>query len=400
MNDDVRSREAIADPYAFYDRLREQDPVHWSDASHAWIISSHEEVCAAFADARLSSDRLTPLEARMSPDERAAMAETFQLLRGWMVFHDPPEHARLRNPLRHVFTPHAIRALEPKVEAIVSGLLDEMAEVDECELIDAFAFPLPAIVIGELLGVPVEDREQFKQWSLELSGLVFGAVEQPGRAAAASDGAAHFSAYFTDLIRRYEKAPADNLISLLIEARDSGESLSPDQMIGACTLLVFGGHESTTSLIANGVATLLQHPDQLDQLRHFPGHMPTAIEECMRYCGPANVMVRQVAEDHERLGRQLQAGQRVYLSIAGANRDPSVFEEPDRFDITRVMNPHVGFGHGIHFCLGAPLARMETGIALAGLLDRFPNMQLATDQLQWGGSIVGRRVATVPIKLT
>lgn len=399
VNDDLRSPEAQAEPHAFLRRLREHDPVHWSAPNRAWVITSHAEVSAAFLDRELSSDRLTPLEARMSDEGRERMKETFDLLRGWMVFRDPPVHTRLRDTVRQAFTPRAMAALAPRIQAVIDDLLDGLDGRDEIELIESFAFPLPAIVIAEQLGVPVEDREQFKTWSTKLGGLVFGAVEVPDRRELASEGAAEFTEYFTRLIRQYEAAPGDNLISALIAARDRGDSIPDELMVGACTLLLFGGHETTTGLIANGMTRLLEHPDQVAMLRADPGLLEPAIEECLRYEGPAHTMVRLVQHEHERGGHTLRPGDRVYLSMAAANRDPDVFEEPDRFDITRQPNPHLGFGHGLHFCLGAPLARLETRLAFSALLKRYPNLRLATDDLTWGSTIIGRRVATVPLRL-
>lgn len=399
IEDNIRSPDALADPHTFFHRLRAHDPVHWSEQSRAWIITSHAEVTDAFLDERLSSDRLSPLEGRMTPEHQTEMRETFHLLRGWMVFADGPVHDRLRDPLRAAFTPGAMKRLVPRVQAIADALLDDLAGRDTCELVDDFAFPIPAIVIAELLGVPPEDREDFKRWSTKLSGLVFGAVESPTRDGAANEAAIEFIDYFTGLIQRYEAAPADNLISRLIAARDSGDALSAEQMVGACTLLLFGGHETTTGLIANGMASLLQHPEQLELLRETPDLAAGAVEECLRYEGAAKVMVRLVLEDHERGGHELHTGDRVYLSLAGASRDPTVFADPDRFDITRDPNPHLGFGHGLHYCLGAPLARMEARTAFLSILKRFPNLQLATDSLQWGSTILGRRVVTLPLRL-
>ncbi len=400
IEDDIRAPAALADPHAFFHRLRGHDPVHWSERSNAWIITGHAEVTEAFLDKRLSSDRLTPLQERITGPHRADMTETFHLLRGWMVFADAPNHDRLRDPLRAAFTPSVMKRLAPRVQTIVDELLDEMAAAGECELIESFAFPVPAIVIAELLGVPPEDREDFKRSSTKLSGLVFGAVEEPKRNASANEGAIEFIEYFTGLIRRYEAQPADNLISRLIAARDSGDALSAEQMVGACTLLLFGGHETTTGLIANTIACLFQHPEQLADLRRHPDLAASAVEECLRFEGPAKVMVRQVVEDLDWNGRQFRAGQRVYLSMAGASRDPAVFPEPDRFDIRRDPNPHLGFGHGIHYCLGAPLARLEGRIAIQSIIERFPDMRLTVDRLQWGSSILGRRVATLPLQLS
>jgi cytochrome P450 len=399
INDDVRSPEALADPHAFFRRLREHDPVHWSAPSNAWLITGHEEVAAAFKDARLSSDRLTPLESRLPPSLRAAMAQTFELLRGWMVFRDPPVHEHLRDPVRRAFTRRSLSRLTETVQTLVDELLAPIVRAGRCELIRDLAFPLPAIVIAELLGVPAADRERFKTWSRKLAGLVFGAVEAPGRNEAASEAAAEFTAYFSALIRRYEADPQDNLISALIAARDQGDALTADQMVGACTMLLFGGHETTTTLIGNGVATLLAHPDQLARVRDDPALAPLAVEECLRFEGPASIMVRLVTEDHERGGHGLRAGERVYLGLAAANRDPAVFPEPDRFDVARDPNPHLAFGLGLHFCLGASLARLEAAVTFASLVRRFPVLRLDGPPPAWAASLIGRGVTTLHLSL-
>lgn len=397
--DDLRAPAALADPHAFFHRLRAHDPVHWSEASHGWIVSSHAEVNAALRDdARLSSDRLSPLEDRMGEDERRAMAATFTLLRGWMVFRDPPDHERLRDPVRRVFTPREVEAMAKRIRRIVDELLDEMEPRGACDLVEAFAFPLPALVIAELLGVPPGDRKEFKGWAQQLGALVFGALEPAERHAQARAGAAEFGGYFERLIRHYEAHPADNLISRLIAARDAEGGLATHELAGACTLLLFGGHETTTALIANGVAALCEHPAELARLCAAPRLVPTAVEELLRFEGPVKVLVRQVARRHERGGHALEPGQRVYLALAAADRDPAAFLDPDRLDVGREPNPHLAFGLGRHFCLGANLARCEARIAFAALLARFPGLHLA-EPVRWGGSIINRDVGSVRVAL-
>jgi cytochrome P450 len=397
--DDLRAPAALADPHPFFRRLRAYDPVHWSEASHAWILTSHTEVSAALRDdVRLSSDRLSPLEARMPEDERHALAGLFELLRGWMVFRDPPDHERLRDPVRKVFTPREVDALAPRIRQIVAELLDALPAGGSCDLVEAFAFPLPALVIAELLGVPPGDREAFKGWALKLGALVFGALEPSERHARAREGAAEFTDYFERLIRHYEARPSDNLISRLIAARDAGGGLATGELAGACTLLLFGGHETTTALIANGMAALCENPDELARLRSDPRLVPSAVEELLRYEGPVKVLVRQVAESHQRGGHALQAGERVYLALAAADRDPAVFTDPDRLDVGRAPNPQLAFGLGRHFCLGANLARAEARIAFESLLARFPTLELA-EPVRWGGSIIRRSVEGVRLAL-
>ncbi len=400
--DDIRTLEALADPFGFFARLRAHDPVHWSESSRAWILTSHAAVSDAFRDVeRLSSDRVTPLVERRPETQRAAMADTDRLLRGWMVFRDPPGHGGLRGPVSRVFTPRRIEALRPRIEAIVDELLDAALRRGdgELDLVTALAFPLPAIVIAELLGVPSEDREEFKGWSRQLAGLIFGGVASRERDASAAAATARFNDYFGRLIARYERAPEDNLISALVAARDRGDGLAPEDLVGACTMLLFGGHETTAGLIGNGAVTLLRRPDRAARLREDPAVEGPCVEELLRYAGPAHLMVRVVAEDHERGGHALKRGERVYLAISGANRDPAVFDEPDRFRIDRDPNPHLGFGHGLHYCLGASLARAETRIALGALFRRHPGLRLADEAPAWGVSMVGRSVARLRVRL-
>ncbi|MDJ0868449.1 MAG: cytochrome P450 [Myxococcota bacterium] len=399
MNDDLRSSEAGRDPHSFFRRLREHDPVHWSEANRAWLLTSYEAVADGFRDGRLSSDRLSPLEARLAPAQRAAMRETFELLRGWMVFRDPPVHQTLREPVRRAFTPRRMAQLEGRVRALVDELLDELADAERCELHAAFSFALPAVVIAELLGVPAADRRRFQLWSRQLSGLVFGAVDRRARNAAASEGAAELTRYFAEHVRRAEKQPGDDLVSALVTARDEPGGLPAELLVGACSMLLFGGHETTTALLGNGVATLLEHPEQLERLRAEPSLMRRAVEEILRYAGPATAMVRIVAEDHARGGHTLRAGERVYLCIAAANLDPAAFPEPARFDVARDPNPHLGFGHGRHFCLGAALARLEARIAIGALIERFPALRLAAAPVAWSASPIGRAVPALPLRL-
>lgn len=406
---DLLALHSTADTYAGYAALREAGPVVWSPEHRAWILTTHAAAHAGFRDLRLSSDRLTPLARRLAPEHREALGPTFELLRGWMVFHDPPHHERLREPLRRTFTPKAVEALRPKVAALVAELLDaleaRLRDGEVVDLIDALAFPLPAIVIAELLGVPAEDRERFKTWSGELAAIVFGSSGRAEQAARAAAGTEHFAAYFGGLVEHYRAHPADNLVSALVAvsdggAADAGSGLTPGELVGALTLLLFGGHETTTGAITDATLSLLQHPDQLAWMRDHPEAVAGAVEELHRFDGPTKVMVRIVGEAHEREGVAMEAGQTVYLSVAGANRDPAVFEDPDRLWLAR-PNPHhhLGFGYGLHFCAGAPLARLELQEAMGALVRRLPDLVLGVDEstLEFGASVLGRGVRTLPV---
>lgn len=401
--------DAVRDPHAVYRALREAAPITWLPEHRAWFVATHAGVDAAFRDQqRLTSDRLTPLEARLDADTQALLGETFDLLRGWMVFHDPPAHERLRGPVRRAFTPRAVEALRGPVTSIVDDHLDgidaRLRDGEVVDLVDEFAFGVPAIVIAELLGVPTSDRDEFKLWSDQLSAIVFGASNRPDQAATAAAGSARFAEYFTALIERYRASPADNLVSALIEAAEVADPpLAPTELVGACTLLLFGGHETTTNLIGNTVFSLLTHPDVLARFRADAGGRATALEELHRYDGSSKVMVRIAAEDHVRDGVELHAGDTVFLGIASANRDPEVFERPDEIDLGRAnAHKHLGYGHGIHFCLGAPLARLETDLAVGRLVDRFDDLALAVDpgDVEHGATILGRGLRSLPVTLS
>ncbi len=399
---DLLSPDAIADPHAVFAALRELGPVVWLDRHRAWLLTSHEAVRSGFHDLRLSSDRLTPLERRLDDDSRAAMGPTFELLRGWMVFHDPPDHARLREPLRRAFTPTRVAELRPRIETIVDALLDELADSSEPDLVSDFAFPLPAIVIAELLGVPPEDRDDFKRWSDQLSAIVFGTADRAKGVEQAVAGTAKFAAYFGGLIERYTAEPADNFTSALIAVTDDDPSigLTPSELVGALTLLLFGGHETTTNLIANSMHSLLIDPAQLDQLVETPELLGVALEELHRFDGSTKLMVRVVGDDHVRHGVEMTAGQTVLLGVLGANRDPAVFERPDTLMLERDnARHHLGFGYGAHFCLGAALARLETEIAVGRLIERFPAITQRDRAVEWSPVLLGRGVRALPVDL-
>lgn len=405
---DLASAAAVSDPHAAFAELRRRGPVVWLPAQRAWFLSSYAAVSAGFTDPQLSSDRLTPIERRLDATRRQALDQTLELLRGWMVFHDEPDHARLRDPLKRAFTPRRVEGLRPRVVALVDELLDDLDVDGPVDLVRHFAFPLPAIVIAELLGVPSQDRERFKTWSDKLGGIVFGASGGARADDVVASGSAEFSDYFGWLIRRYTDDPADNLVSALVAASRSSAAgasspIPASELVGACTLLLFAGHETTTNLIANSILSLLLAPEQLAVLRARPDTIAAAVEELHRFDGSTKVMVRIVAEDHERHGQLLRAGQTVLLGVASANRDPLAFG-PDA-DQLRLDRPdahrHLGFGFGAHFCLGAALARLEAQEALAALVVRYPALSLAADldELSWHPTLITRALESLPVSV-
>jgi len=388
---------------AFHRRLaaaRAQAPVVHSATHRAWVVLTHEQVAAGFRDPRLSSDRLDAFE-RIARSRPAAFQTVVDVLSGWMVFRDPPVHTRLREPVRAAFTPRRMATLEPVIEGIVDELLD--AAIDGDDIVDlrrTVAVPLPAIVIARLLGVPVSDQDRLQRWSQELAAIVFAASSTQIDDTRAIAGATSFARYFGDLVDHYRAHPADNLISAIVAAADRGSpsSLQPDEVVGACAMLLFAGHETTTGLLSNSLWALFEHPDQLARWRSDDRLDDTAVEELTRFEGPAAVMIRHATEDFRWADADIRAGDAVFLCMAAANRDPAVFDDPDRLDLGRQPNPHLGFGWGIHHCLGAPLARLEARIALRGILERFPAME-PIGAAGWGGGVIGRSAGGVEVRV-
>lgn len=391
VSDDLLSPGMVADPYPAFRALREEDPVHYNERHRSWLVTRYDDVVAGFRDPRLSADRILPyVSSALTGDERAMIEPAARLLATWMVFRDPPDHSRLRRLVSRAFTSARVEALRPRVEAIVGDLIDGLAARGSCDLVADFAYPLPATVIAELLGVPASDRDAFRAWSQDLASFVFGAIDEPDRRRRAREGMDALATYFRSMLAR----PAhDGLVADLAAA----DGLSPDEAVGTCVLLLFAGHETTTSLIANGTLALLRHPGELDRLRRDPLLAQRAVEELLRYEGPSKLSIRWVREDLEIRGRRIGSGQRVALVQAAANRDPEMFEDPDRLDLGRDPNPHLAFGDGIHHCLGAALARLESRIALLAVATRLPGLALATAEVAWARTVLGRGMTSLPL---
>ncbi|MBT2408387.1 MULTISPECIES: cytochrome P450 [unclassified Streptomyces] len=389
----MNSADFHDDPYAFYARLRAAGPVHRVDVSATeyaptWLVVGYEEARQAlnhpgllknWRDSGGNIPGLVPTAANTN-----------------MLESDPPHHTRLRRLVAREFTARRMEGLRPRVEQVTGELLDAMAARPQrsADLIKAVAFPLPMTVICELLGVPDLDRERFSYWSKEV-------VAPSG----APDTSAHqqLSVYLGELIEAKAKAPDEDLLGALIRTRDEdGDSLSPDELIGMAFLLLVAGHETTVNLISNGIRALLAHPDQLAALRaDYDGLLDGAIEEMLRYEGPVqNATYRYAREDMELGGALIPAGATVLVSLAGADRDPGRYAEPDTFDIRRGPQGHLAFGHGLHFCIGAPLARMEGRTAIRGLLERFPELAEDPDAGPpvWIGGSLMRGVTRLPVR--
>ncbi len=376
--------EFLADPYPTYHRLRAEDPVHCNPLGF-WVLTRYDDVVAMLRDPRFVKEPMI-----------AAVAARFGIAPGTiglsMLDRDPPDHTRLRSLVSKAFTPRVVERLRPHIQEIVDGLLDRVEGAGAMDLIEQFAYPLPVMVICELLGVPVEDHERFKEWSLDLARGLDAIMLPPDSEVAQRSGAARhgLTTYFRELIAARRAAPRDDLMSALIAAEEAGDKLSPDELLASCILLLVAGHETTVNLIGNGTLALLRHPAERRRLRENPGLIASAVEELLRYDGPVQRTARMPGEDVAIGGRTIAKGEMVMPFIGAADRDPAQFPDPDRLDITRADNRHIAFGLGIHFCLGAPLARVEGQIAINTLVQRLPKLALATERPEYRQSLTLR----------
>jgi len=358
----------------------------------AWLITGYDEARQALHDSRLVKSE----EAQINMVRGLLAPEVFAAIGHHMLNSNPPDHTRLRRLVTAAFTRRRVEQLAPRVQQITDELLDAMAAAKQVDLIDAFAYPLPITVICELLGVPDDRRAEFRHWS---SFVIAGQLAGPDVFAAASTA---MLSLLRELIDAKRTAPADDLLSALVTVRDGQDRLTEDELTSMVFLLLVAGHETTVNLIGNGVLALLTHPEQLELLRAQPHRLPAAIEELLRFDGPLQVSTfRLTVEPVDIGGVTIPAGEIVIPGLLVANRDPACTAQPDALDITRTDNPHLAFGHGIHHCLGAPLARLEGRIALGTLLARFPRLRLAVpaEQLTWRPSVLFNGLAALPVAM-
>lgn len=397
---DLLDPSAVADPHGYLGVRRDHGPVQWSDRHRAWVVLGHPELDAVFRDRRLSTERMAQFRSRLTGSRAEALAKAVDLLDGWMLFHEPPEHTRLRAPLARSFTPKAVQRLDDRVTALVDALLDDMAAAGSSgDLVQQFAHPLPAAVIAELFGVPLDERDWLAGWSQRFGAVVFGAVNRPDYDDAARLAGEEFEQRMQPLFDRVRAEPHDDtLLSLLLAREGTDDGLTTAELLGACSLLLFAGHDTTASLLGSATVALCHDPDARARLAELEGAaLDTAVEELLRFEAPAKAMMRTVAETHERHGHEFREGQTVFLGILAANRDPRVFPDADRLVLHRSPNPHLTFGHGHHFCLGAALARLEVRVALPRLLRRFPSLQLAAPPV-WKANISDRSASSIPVR--
>ena len=368
----------IANPYPVYQALREHAPCFLPSPHGPLILTSYEDVDEVLRDhARFSNQRY-----RLNPTEEEPGSAS-------MLNSDPPDHTRLRSLCSRAFTPRKIAQLEAHVRETAHGLLDEVEGQSEFDLMATLAALLPTVVIAELIGVPTKDREAFKAWSTDF--IAAGASRAtPAEQEAGQQAGDSLTQYFSEQVELRRQAPADDLMTRLIAAEEAGDQLTHEELISTLILLLLAGNETTTNLIGNGLKALLEHPDQLDLLRRQPELMPTAIDELLRYDAPVQVDSRVANGDFEFGGHQIADGTEVLPVIGAANRDPAEFENPEQLDLTRADSGNISFGRGLHYCLGAPLAKLEGRLAFEALLERFSAIQFGSSQPEYRHNLVFR----------
>lgn len=391
---DFLNRKFIRDPFPVYKEIRKKDPVYrflMPNGHYAWIVTTYKHAEKVLNDARF----VTGYPEQNETDE-SNLPPHKEIVSRNLLSVNPADHRRLRRLVQKAFTPRMVERLRGRIEEISNGLLDKVQNNGEMNLIEDFAFPLPIIVICEMLGVPLEDQDKFREWS----NVIMESVNNPKLGEQSEAATIAFVEYLHDLIDQRRSQLQKDLISDLLSVEDEGDTLSENELYALVFVLIIAGHETTVNLIGNGVLALLEHPEQKEKLISQPELVHSAVEEMLRYNGPAEVSnIRWATEDIEVGGKLIQKGDMVFVSLSSANRDPQQFADPDTFDITREANTHLAFGKGIHFCLGAPLARLEGEVAIQTLLHRMPDLRLkeSTDLLEWRPGMIIRGVEEIPL---
>lgn len=396
------SQEILQDPYPTYARLHREGPLHYlavgSDMA-VWSLIGHAEISAIARDPRLSARRAQKMMAILPLEHQPEFRELARMLSLWLIFMDPPEHTRLRKLLNKGFSPAAVEGLRTQIEAIVDRMLKPLRPGSEIDLMTEFANPLPALIILEMLGVPLEMQATFVSWSRDIAafrGRPDSTVEQ---ARAAQDALLALTEFFRKTVAERRRHKGTDLISLLIDIEEEGEVLTEEELHAQCVALLFAGHETTRNLIGNGMYTLLKHPGETQELRENPEMVRTAVEELLRYESPVQLTARVLKEDIEICGQRIPKQFSLLCILGAANRDPKVFKDPNRLDLKRLNNQHLAFSAGPHFCIGNQLARLEGQIAILNLVQRFPKMKLAGPPPEWAPTFGFRGLTSLRVRV-
>lgn len=386
--------EVLANPYPLYQRLRSEDPVHWDPFLHAWVVTRYADVVTVFQ--RFSANR-TPTPEQLTALGLATLTPLARVMVHQMLFLDPPAHGRVRGLASKAFTPRRVEVLRTHIQEITASLLDAVQSTGHMDVIADLAYPLPAIVTAEMLGVSTADWRQLTAWSADFAQVLGNFQHNPDHAQQALRSLEEMLAYFHATIREQRTSPRDGLIHALLNTEIEGDCLSEDEIVANIIVTMVGGQETTTNLIGNGLLTLLQHPDQCEKLRANPSLVPSAVEELLRYESPSQHTARLAPNDVELGGKWIGKRQAVIAVMGAANRDPERFLDPDRLDICRQDNRHVAFAWASHFCFGAPLARLEGQIVFETVLRRMPRLKLEPGPITWRENLGLRGLTALPV---
>ena len=395
----VFSDEVLQDPYPTYARLHEEGPLHYVEVGKwaVWSIFSHAECAAIAKDPRLSAKRAKQMLLPLPISRQSEFSELARMLGLWLIFMDPPAHTRLRKLLNKGFSAAAVEGLRAQAEAIVDQMLKPLERGTEVELMSEFANPMPVRIISELLGVPQALHGTFVNASRAIAVFRGNPNRTVEEARAAQDALIELTEFFRKTVAERRRNKGNDLISLLIDIEEEGEVLTEEELYAQCIALLFAGHETTRNLIGNGMYTLLQNPQQTAELREKPEMIRSAVEELLRYESPVQFTARVLKEDIEVCGQTIRKGWTVQCMLGAANRDPKQFKDPNQLDLKRLNNQHLAFSAGLHFCIGAQLARLEGQVALLNLVQRFPQMKLAGPRPEWASTFGFRGLKSLPV---
>ena len=394
------SDEILQNPYPTYARLHEEGPLHYIDVGGKWAvwsIFSHAECASIAKDPQLSAKRAKQMLLSLPLSRQAEFSELARMLSLWLIFMDPPEHTRLRKLLNKGFSPAVVESLRPQVEIIVDQMLEAVEHGKEVELMGEFANPLPVRIILEMLGIPQELRDTFVNWSRAIAVFRGNPNRTVEDARAAQDALIQLTEFFRQTVTERRRHKGNDLISLLIDIEEEGDVLTEEELYAQCIALLFAGHETTRNLIGNGMYTLLQHPEETAELRDQPELIRSAVEELLRYESPVQFTARVLKEEIEICGQRIPKAWTVLCMLGAANRDPRQFENPNQLNLKRLNNQHLAFGAGMHFCIGAPLARLEGQVAILKLVQRFPKMKLVGARPEWASTFGLRGLMSLPV---
>jgi len=390
----------LTNPYPLYQQLRSTTPVYWDDPLKSWVLMRYQDILAALSNRRIASPPPPDILSFIPLEMQEQGQHLIELQSRQFLYLDPPDHTRLRGLVNKAFTPHRVAKMRSSIQQVVDGLLDTLEQKGRGEILEDVAVPLATNAIALLIGVPSEDWEQFALWTEDLFTFGRGSYLHMSSQqwAQAVKGIIEFMDYLRKLAAQRLSEPQDDLLQILVTAL-AEDALSEDEFLATCMLLIGAGNVTTTNLITNGLYILLQHPEQMEEVKHDPALFPAAINEILRYDGPAQQRMREAKEDLTLGDQQVMKGQQIILCLGSANRDPEQFPEPDQFNIHRTDNRHLAFAHGPHFCVGSPLALLEAEVALSTLLHRFPHIHLdEKEPIEWK-PIISRSLKKLPVVL-